>query len=79
MVTDMDIGLNIPGTFLLVILEKLLVVIGEVDIYPRPATIPPVTHVTMLDCFVYLVLLFMLMILFLETNEVIVGVMVQYM
>ena len=42
-VSDVDIGLNIPAAISLAILKKLLMVIGDVDIYPRPATLTPVT------------------------------------
>ena len=41
------------------------------------STLSPATHVTMVDCCIYLVLLAMLMIVFLKMKEFIVGVMVQ--
>ena len=41
MMVDVDLGLEIPDTFPLKIQEKLLVVMGEFDIGPRPTTIPP--------------------------------------
>ena len=43
MVADVDLGLKIPTTFILATLEKLLVVIGEVDIGPIPDIIFPIT------------------------------------
>ena len=64
--TDMDLGLNIPDTFPLETLEKLLVVIGELDIGPRLATPPPITQLTVVYCCVYLVLIVMLMIVFMK-------------
>ena len=60
--TDVYLGLNIPATFPLATSEKILVVVIEVYIVPIPATITPITHVTMLDCCVYLVLLIMFII-----------------
>ena len=38
---DVDLGLKIPSTFPLTIQDRLLVVMVELDIGPRPATIPP--------------------------------------
>ena len=38
---DVDLGLKIPSTFHLTIQDRLLVVMVELDIGPRPATIPP--------------------------------------
>ena len=40
-------------------------------------TYPPITPVSMVDCYVYLILLAMLIIVFMKTKEKIVGVMVQ--
>ena len=75
--TDVNLGLKIRATFALEIREKMLVVMIEVDIGPRPATLPPITQVTMSYCCVYLVLLAMWMIIFMKTREVLVGVTVQ--
>ena len=75
--SDVDLGLKIRATFSLAQLEKLLVVVVEVYICPRPSTFPPITQVFMVYVGVYLVLLVMLMILFMKKKEVIVGVMVQ--
>ena len=72
-----DIGIKIPANFTLAIHEKILLAMGEVDIGPRPATIPPITHVNMIDCCIYLVLLAMWMIVSMKIKEVIVGLMVQ--
>ena len=41
MIVDVDIGLKRPPTFTLTIKDILLVVMGELDIGPRPATITP--------------------------------------
>ena len=77
MVEDVDLGLKRPSTFLLKIREKLLVVMGEVDIGTIPATITPINQVTMVDFCVYLALLTMLMVVFVKMKGVIVGVVVQ--
>ena len=50
MMADTDLGLKRTATFPLVIQDKLLVVMGDVDIGPIPATIYPITKVTMVDC-----------------------------
>ena len=70
-------SIAIVATFPLSIWDKLLLVMGEVDIGPRPDTVHPITHVTMVDCCVYLVLLAMWMIIFMKTRKVLVGVTVQ--
>ena len=44
---------------------------------PRPAIISPITQVNILDCFVYLVLFVMWMIVFIKMKEVTVWAMVQ--
>ena len=48
----MELGLNIPATIPLAILDKWLVFTGEVDIGLRLATIPPITQVGVVDCLV---------------------------
>ena len=47
---DVYIGLKIPATFHLAIQEKLLMVMGELDIGPRPFTFTPITQLTMVYC-----------------------------
>ena len=47
---DMDLVLKRSETLPLAIWEKLLTVIGEVGIGPRPATLPPITQMIILDC-----------------------------
>ena len=47
---DVDLCLNRPSTFTLTELERLLVVIVEVDIGPVPYTIPSITPVIMVYC-----------------------------
>ena len=50
---------------------------GEMDIGPIPATFRPITQGTMVDCYIYLVIISIWMILFMKIKAVIVGVMVQ--
>ena len=61
---DLDLVLKRSATIPLKILDKLLMVIGDVDIGPRPVTISPITHVTMLYCFVDMFILVVSMIFF---------------
>ena len=77
MMVDVDIGLKMPSIFPLTVWDKLLVVIGEMDIGPTPPTLPPITQVIIVDCYIYLVLIAMMMILLVKMKEVIVGVVVQ--
>ena len=48
--TDIYSGLKIPDTLPFSIVDKVLIVIGELDIGLRPATLPPITQATMVDC-----------------------------
>ena len=66
MMVDVDLDLKIPETSPLAIWEEMLVEMVEVDIGPIPATLPPITQVTMVDCLVYL-----------NLKDDILGVMVQ--
>ena len=75
--TDVNLGLKIRATFALEIREKMLVVMIEVDIGPRPATLPPITQVNMLNYCIYLFILAIWIILFTNMKNVILGVMVQ--
>ena len=74
MMADVYLVLNIPAIFTLAVLDKLLVITGDVDIVSRPATITPITQVTMVYCCLYLFLLAILMIVFMKIKKVIVGV-----
>ena len=78
MTAEMDLVLKIPATFPLAIVEKLLMVIGEVDIGLRPETPPPVTQATMVDCCVYMLLLVMFIKVFMPIKDVIVVEMMEY-
>ena len=54
-------------------------VIREVGISIRPSTITPITQVTMVDCCIELLPLFIFMEVFMTTKELIVVVMVEDM
>ena len=74
---DMNLGIKMPDTLPLEILDNKLTVIGEVNIGTVPATITPITQLTMVDSCVYLLLLVMLMIVYMRMKGVIVGVMME--
>ena len=50
MMGEVYIGLKIPATLPLEIMEKALMLTGEVNKGLIPATIPPITKVTVVDC-----------------------------
>ena len=50
MMEEVDIGLKIPATILLTTAEKLLMVMGEVDIGLIPATPPPIIQLGLVYC-----------------------------
>ena len=54
MVEGVDFGLKRPSTLIFKIMDKVLIVVGDVDIVIRPANISPKTQFTMLYCYVYL-------------------------
>ena len=77
MIEYVDLGLKRPDTDNSTIVEKVLIMIREVVIGLRPATLHPITHVTMVDCCVYLLLLVLFTHVFTEMKEVIVVVMTE--
>ena len=77
MMSYMGLGINRSANFTLSIWGKLLVMMGEADIGPIPATITTITQATMLYCCIYLVLIGTWMIVFMKMKEVTVGVMVK--
>ena len=77
MIKDVDLSLKRPATLPFEKLEKLLVVIGELHICPRPATLPFINQVTMVGCCVFLVLFVMFMTVFMKINGVILRVMLE--
>ena len=72
MMSDIDLGLKRTATIPLVIMEKLLMVIGYVDIFPKPYNLPPITQFTMVYCCISLLLLVVFMKFFMKSKEVIV-------
>ena len=76
-IVDIYLVLNIPSTLHIAISEKLLVVIEEVYICPKSATLPPITQVTMVDFFIYLLLLIVFIKFFMTMNYVILGVIIK--
>ena len=59
--SDVDIGLKRPATLPLSIVEKLLMVIGELYLGPRTATLTNINQVTMVDFCVYMLLILVFM------------------
>ena len=51
--------LQIPATLIFTIVEKVLMMIREVEICIRPAIIPTITQVGVVDFWVYMFLLFL--------------------
>ena len=56
MTEEMDLGLKRPATITFTIMEKVLMVIGDMDIGIRPPTIPTMTHAGLANCWVSLLL-----------------------
>ena len=77
MVGDLGLSINIPDTIYFSIMDKLFMLIGEVDIDIIPATLPPITQLTMVDCCVYMLLIFGFTKLFMEIKDVILVVMME--
>ena len=74
---DVDLGIKILATIILAIWEKLLMVMGEVDIGTRPDTLPPITQMIMVYCCIYLLIIVVTMIVFINIQCVIVGVIME--
>ena len=77
MMADVDIYIKRPSTLPLTIMDKMLMVIGELDIGPRPDTLSTITQVTMVYCCVYLLLLMVFMDVLIKMKKVIVVVMME--
>ena len=73
-VVEVDIGLKRLATIPLEIMEQELMFPVEVDIGLRPATLPPITKVTVVDCRVSNFLLFVFSKVLMVMKEVIVLV-----
>ena len=70
-----EVGIDIkrPATITLAIVEKVLIVMGEVDIGLRTATLPPITQLDVVDCWVSHFLLVLLTKMFTLMIEVGIG------
>ena len=79
MIEDVDLGLKRTATISIEILWKVFMVTEDVDIVLRPATLPTISQVIMLDSCVYLLLLIVFVELFMSMKEVKVVVMMQDM
>ena len=60
-IAEGDICLKITAIITLKIVDQELMLTGEVNIGLIPATLPPITQVAMVDCWVYRFLLVLLM------------------
>ena len=77
MMEDVDIGLKIQATLPLATMKQMFMLVGEVDIGLRPATIPPITQVGVVYSRFYrfiLVLLMKLSMLIIEVDICIIPV-----
>ena len=75
----MDLVLKRLATITISIVEKLLMLTGEVGIGTRTATITPTTQLTMVDCCIYLLLIVALTKLFTTMKEVILRIIMEDM
>ena len=57
---EVYIGLKIPSTIPITIVEQWVMLMVEVDICLIPATLPPITQETVIDCWVYHFLIILL-------------------
>ena len=71
MTEDVDLALKRPATLILTITEKVLMVMGDVDIGIRTATISTIIYINVVDYWVYLLLLVMFTKVLMVTKEVI--------
>ena len=78
-IADVDLGHRRPSTIPLEIVEKVLMVIEDVDKVPRPSILPPISQVTMVYCCIYFLLLIFSLKLFTTMKELTVVVMMQDM
>ena len=77
MMEDLYLGINIPATLIFKTYNKVLMEMVGVEICLRPVTLTPINQVTVIYCWVYLLLLALLIKVFMLMNEVIVVVMME--
>ena len=75
---DVDLGLNILATLLFTIVEKVLIVMGEVDIGPRPSNLPPIIQVGLVDHLVSLLMVIREVCIYLTPENFLPITMVDY-
>ena len=56
MAQDVGVGLKRSSTINFTMLEKMLMVMGEVDIHLRPSLITPIIQVTLVDHWIFIVM-----------------------
>ena len=56
MVQDAEVGLKRSSTITFIMLDKVLMVMGEVDIFIRPALLHPVIKIILVDNWVFIVI-----------------------
>ena len=71
---EVNLYLKIPGNINISIVEEALTVTGEAGIGLRPDTIPPITQLGMLECWVALLILVLFTKVFMVMKEVEIGI-----
>ena len=79
MTEEVDLGLNRLATILFTTTDKMLIVMGEVDIGLRTATLPPINQVILLYYWYFMLLLVLLTKVFMLMKEFIVVVIIEEM
>ena len=77
MTEDKDVCLKRPDTILLKIKKEVFVVMGEVDIGTSTATLPNINQYTVVYCWIYLLLITLLVKVLMVTKDVISVVMME--
>ena len=71
------LGVKIIANIIFTNMERVLMLMKEVEIDIRPDTVPPIIQVVMVDCWVYLLLLFLFTDVFVVMKEMIVVVIME--
>ena len=78
MMEEVDLVLNIPATLPFKNVEKVLIVMGEVDIGPRPSNLPPIIQVVLVDHLVSLLMVIREVCIYLTPENFLPITMVDY-
>ena len=78
MMEGVDLVLNIPATLPFKNVEKVLIVMGEVDIGPRPSNLPPLIQVGLVDHLVSLLMVIREVCIYLTPENFLPITMVDY-